>query len=709
MLRAKADRLSMTVVCSVAAQQVILAAVNGVSEEERLDVIVTIKRLSDVDNLFEYDFKDGLLKSPRVADLDDLELIENRNTIRTNFGSHIAADYRTFYVEDSTEYQLFKDAVAECRMLSEMTLRLSSLARDIYYAGIYSSHRGEDDDVPLCASLQIIRDQQSDPAAFTVFQLYMDKSQRNGDEKCDIDADHHLSPTSSSSQHHILSEINCVFCGVQKMMEISRDFAVHPYVTQSFNGRNIYMCMPCLLNWKEFREKAIQENQLVLKNEVNEELCGKRMLIHEYLVLLLKFIFALQYMILVSLVLIFILDELFVITCYMVIYLFIFMFSFYVLFIPGICSDTPAELIMCSECPRSFCNLCLLRILNSEEVKELDSLIDWVCMSCRLGLSAAPPLLDNRLWTKAKPTITKRSNNLFNSKPMTSKVKPFIKTGSSSDNWDADFNNEMTGNDDQLICLKSSRGSPGSISAVKGLNEEKEKQSKIVRKKDIDDSPVFMPLDGGLPYLDDFDDGDSDDNDDNENKIDDDEDCNLFITLPAKFTPKKSMIHNLKLPGKPKQIFKKSGNGKKGIQFDDFAFENKIQISQTSQIIKKNQKNECEILESAEVVCSRRRGKGLKGLKGPKGKRGGRMTLGEMENSKGEYLPPVNTAVDEVYYFAQYVQVYMFNCHYHYLRFCSICLTFSYGRIFPKNEVTHWSCSISIILFFHTPFIIFHH
>ena len=60
----------MTVVCSVAAQQVILAAVNGVSEEERLDVIVTIKRLSDVDNLFEYDFKDGLLKSPRVADLD---------------------------------------------------------------------------------------------------------------------------------------------------------------------------------------------------------------------------------------------------------------------------------------------------------------------------------------------------------------------------------------------------------------------------------------------------------------------------------------------------------------------------------------------------------------------------------------------------------------------------------------------------------------
>ena len=72
-----------------------------------------------------------------------------------------------------------------------------------------------------------------------------------------------------------MSEINCVFCGVQKMMETSKDFAVHPYVPATFQNKTIYMCIPCLQNWKEFRQKAINDNQLILKDEVNEELCGK--------------------------------------------------------------------------------------------------------------------------------------------------------------------------------------------------------------------------------------------------------------------------------------------------------------------------------------------------------------------------------------------------------------------------------------------------
>ena len=270
-----AYQLSMTVVCSVAAKQVILSSIYGEAGEIQLEGTISIKRISDVDNLCQCDFTNGTAVSSRVADLDNLELLGNGNMIRTNFGSPVAADYRTFVIENSMEYELFKDAVAECRMLSEMTLRLSSLTRDIYFAGIYSSQLGESKDLLLCEALQTMGSQQLDPSSFSIFQLFGAQSIKNIDDRSDPHLSQSVSSTSGNIRQHPISEINCVFCGVQQSMEISREFAIHPYVPLTFSNKNIYMCITCLHNWKEFREKAILDNQLVLKNEVNEELCGK--------------------------------------------------------------------------------------------------------------------------------------------------------------------------------------------------------------------------------------------------------------------------------------------------------------------------------------------------------------------------------------------------------------------------------------------------
>ena len=265
----------MTVVCSVAAKPVIHSSIYGYAEEIQLEGTISIKRISDVDNLCQCDFVNETALSNKIADLDNLELLGNGNMIRLNFGSPVAADYRTFVIENSMEYELFKDAVAECRMLSEMTLRLSSLTRDIYFAGIYSSHLGETKDLLLCEALQTMGSQQIDPSSFSIFQLFDSQSLKSTNDRCDSHLSQNVSSTSGNIRQHPISEINCVFCGVQQTMEISREFAIHPYVPLTFSKKNIYMCVICLHNWKDFREKAILDNQLVLKNEVNEELCGK--------------------------------------------------------------------------------------------------------------------------------------------------------------------------------------------------------------------------------------------------------------------------------------------------------------------------------------------------------------------------------------------------------------------------------------------------
>lgn len=92
------------------------------------------------------------------------------------------------------------------------------------------------------------------------------------------------------------------------------------------------MCSICIENWKEYRDAAEHEQQLVLEDEINEEICA-------------------------------------------------------------VCSDTPETLVLCSGCPRSFCDHCLGKILSDSELREITAVdADWICMCCLCGVPQSPPL-----------------------------------------------------------------------------------------------------------------------------------------------------------------------------------------------------------------------------------------------------------------------------------------------------------------------------
>ena len=112
----------------------------------------------------------------------------------------------------------------------------------------------------------------------------------------------------------IATHLWCVFCDIKKVDHLNRklDFISHPFVTKTFSGNEIYLCIPCVTNWSDYRCRMESENGLILPGEQNEELCA-------------------------------------------------------------ICSDTPDELVLCSTCVRSYCNPCLKRSCNSDDLAFLDS------------------------------------------------------------------------------------------------------------------------------------------------------------------------------------------------------------------------------------------------------------------------------------------------------------------------------------------------
>lgn len=256
-------------------QQNVLGSTNAVAAKELFDGLIMIRKLSDVDYLIQHKEESALATSLKVADLDNLELFEDGSTFRINFGSALSEeDFMTFSIEDFEDYSIFNEAVLECRMLSEITLRLGALARDVYFAGVYSSQLVENDSILLSEELHRMRQQQSS-SAFNIFQLSSDRLEgQETDDESENDL-HDVSKIPTAVQQHNISDMKCVFCGVQKMMEMSKDFAVHPYVPLTFDKKNIYMCIPCLENWRQYRKKATVENLLVLEDEVNEELCGE--------------------------------------------------------------------------------------------------------------------------------------------------------------------------------------------------------------------------------------------------------------------------------------------------------------------------------------------------------------------------------------------------------------------------------------------------
>lgn len=63
----------------------------------------------------------------------------------------------------------------------------------------------------------------------------------------------------------------------------------------------------------------------------------------------------------------------------------------------AVCSAVPSTLVMCSDCPRSFCNDCLDRLLTVEQKATMQNEDIWRCFRCvrtlkrRLQLSVPTP------------------------------------------------------------------------------------------------------------------------------------------------------------------------------------------------------------------------------------------------------------------------------------------------------------------------------
>ena len=126
-------------------------------------------------------------------------------------------------------------------------------------------------------------------------------------------------PSDCSRRHNLKPKIAnkiacCFYCKI--MGEV---IDVHPYVPCDYLGNSIFFCHKCKHNWRLFRDAAHRAGALLLKGEINEEICA-------------------------------------------------------------LCSDAPeTALNCCCKCPRSFCGMCLKKvtiIIHLHKVSGLNSLIE---------------------------------------------------------------------------------------------------------------------------------------------------------------------------------------------------------------------------------------------------------------------------------------------------------------------------------------------
>lgn len=119
-------------------------------------------------------------------------------------------------------------------------------------------------------------------------------------------------------------QTKCIYCD-KKSNNPKSELKFHPYIPIDNQMNVLYLCLECYDNYVLFRKNAVNQKLLILPGEVNEEICA----------------------------------------C---------------------CSDSPSELILCSSCPRSYCDPCLLRILSQDGYSQMKSQSNWKCMYCMIPL-----------------------------------------------------------------------------------------------------------------------------------------------------------------------------------------------------------------------------------------------------------------------------------------------------------------------------------
>lgn len=300
------------------------------------------------DTIHVMEYKDN--ERSIAVDIDLVELRSPDSTIRFTFprGSN---DKLVFKVEDDAEFSVLCKAKEDCQAICDLKLRLQSVLRDSYYSGVYSN-LDPDAKINLCDEMDRLK--KENPGVF--FSALLNASERKPDTHGTI----HKANRELNDENAIrLSEVTCVFCDSAKAILKDLDFVLHPNVSQNSANRPVFMCGVCIENWKEFRENAEHEDQLVLPGEVNEEICA-------------------------------------------------------------VCSDTPESLVLCGECPRSFCSACLAHLLTPAQLRELEHSDDWVCVCCAVDQSRHPPLT-RTAWKMVMPVAGRRGHAYCTLVPYTKK------------------------------------------------------------------------------------------------------------------------------------------------------------------------------------------------------------------------------------------------------------------------------------------------
>eukprot|EP01038_Epipyxis_sp_PR26KG_P012677 gene12677-16996_t len=276
-----------------------------------------------------------------------------------------------FEVCSKLEFELFNKALYECKIICGLHLEFNTLFRDIYYddseAGDGNDYHNNDKNDNVDLDIVKLKKLQAISCEFilslkTFFNIPVENSQQisndnipgeNEDQDIIVakNVPNIANKTLSKNVLNMnLNEVSCFYCLSNPVKDKQMKYYQHPYVSE-INNKILCFCGICIEYWKDYRDAARNENKLRFPDEDNEEVCA-------------------------------------------------------------LCSFTPMKLILCSFCPRSYCEDCVNKIItNKRDAKRIiQSKADWNCFSCKMNNSNQPALLRDK-WKLITSIINNFENN----------------------------------------------------------------------------------------------------------------------------------------------------------------------------------------------------------------------------------------------------------------------------------------------------------
>lgn len=176
----------------------------------------------------------------------DMENIYDLEDVAFCNGYVVINEKKCFVVNNKVDSEALIETRRECMALTEMSLRLQSVFRDIYYAGLYNNI-----DVNKTQKFFIgdeIQELDSDSLRLTYFTEYVPKS---------LDPGNLFDP----------SLLQCIYCKDSYQSDPTRDFLIHPYVGKNSDNKDVIMCYVCMMHWLEYREATIINDELIVSGE----------------------------------------------------------------------------------------------------------------------------------------------------------------------------------------------------------------------------------------------------------------------------------------------------------------------------------------------------------------------------------------------------------------------------------------------------------